>query len=138
MQLWERYYEDTSMPKQIALQKLVNDKNGLKISLSDHNSDDKFVDIIFKDGPVAYRCLDEVEYLKTMNYLNNTYESEYFEDCKIFKVKDSEFMKWIKDESFETFDCELQGCEQYVIFTVKEVIEVLTCSKPELLIYQYC
>ncbi|MDS0526758.1 hypothetical protein NNC19_13785 [Clostridium sp. SHJSY1] len=138
MQVWEKYYEECSMPQRFELEALVNDKNGLKLRLSDYESDNKFVDIIFKDGPVAYRCLDEVEYLKTMNYLNNTYESEYFEDCKIFKVKNSEFMEWIKNESFETFDCESKGCEQYVIFTVKEVIEVITCSKPELLIYQYC
>ncbi|MDS0524319.1 hypothetical protein NNC19_01425 [Clostridium sp. SHJSY1] len=134
MEVWEMGYEDFQMPKELILESLVNNKKGLTLSLSDYYDENRTLDIFFKYGAVAYRCFNEGEYLRTFNYLNGTYGSDFLSKCKIFKVENSRFMNCLKEESVGLFDCKSEGCEQYVIFTVNEVIEVIAYNKPEIII----
>lgn len=80
----------------------------------------------------TYRFTDEGCFLKSLYYLTKQYGESFIQSTSLFKVENSNYLQWFKEESYDAWGVE--NFEHYVIYTQNDVLEVLSPYPPKIII----
>jgi hypothetical protein len=84
---------------------LVSDSfDGFLIQLSDAENEKNKVEIKFWNSVVAYRSTYETYRHHLLVDLNETYGSEFHAEWALFTVKNSDYIKWLSEQSYGISD----------------------------------
>ncbi|WP_137662750.1 hypothetical protein [Enterococcus hulanensis] len=129
-EIWERWTPielDKNMYKASYVQLI--DFEGLEIHLV-FNDTENLLNIKFVHPVLAYQNIDEGRRLKTLEYLSENYDSQFFTDWTLFEVKNSSYLTWFHTESFGINEDE--KVFHYVILTENDVVDILSLYKPRI------
>ncbi|MCG3089810.1 hypothetical protein [Sporosarcina cyprini] len=131
MEHWERWIPINGVPSKLYNDTFIYSKDGILLEFSDEENKRKFV-VKFEDGVLSYRNTDEGALLKTLNYLDQQYGTDFYSEWTLFKVTNSEYISWFLHESSGIY--EPNQVVHYVFFTPNDVIEILTTYTPSVVI----
>ncbi|WP_070121269.1 hypothetical protein [Bacillus marinisedimentorum] len=131
MEHWERWIPIKGLPSRLYNDTFIDNKEGIILEFSDEN-DKKKILVKFDEGVLSYRNTDEGSLLKKLNYLDQQYGTDFYSEWTLFKVKNSEYIKWFLEESSGIY--EPNQLEHYVFLTPNDVIEILTTYTPSIVI----
>lgn len=129
-EIWERWTPielDKNMYKACYVQLI--DFEGLEIHLVFNDTED-LLNIKFVHPVLAYQNIDEGRRLKTLEYLSENYDSQFYTDWTLFEVKNSSYLTWFHTESFGINEDE--NVFHYLILTENDVVDILSLYKPRL------
>ena len=92
LEKWNRWEPIEGIPEKMTMESLCFDKNGTLIVLESEDGDTK-VHILFEDSVLSLRNTDEGRRLKTINFLENMYGTDYYTSWTLFKVTNSTFVQ---------------------------------------------
>lgn len=119
----EKWEPMKDIPEKVYLQALHDDYEGLRIILKGSGNSRTFR-IKFNTN-LGYRNTNESERLKMLDE-----NPEFCGGWALFKVKDSDFIKWIITESNEIVH---EGnIMHYIILTPDDIVEVVSKDNPEI------
>lgn len=127
---WNRWEPIKGLSKNYYCESLIDTPDdGFQIRLFDNNN--KKLQISFPDSVEAYRSTDENFIYETLEYLETHYGKEFYENWTFFKVKNSEYLEWIKKQSGGIF--EIYQLEHYCIWTVNCRIDIINNYDPKII-----
>lgn len=85
--------------------------------------------IINFDSIISYRNTDESYLLKTLN------ERENFSKWPLFKIKNSQYLVWFHEQTYDIYKKQLPEIIHYAFITPNDVVDVLAHHTP-ILIWQ--
>lgn len=100
------------------------------IILEEYENEKKGVRITWDQGPWAFRITYESFCLKLIYDLNQKYGSNFYVNWTFFKVENSEYSKWLSEQSYQVTDS--LKFQHFVIFTPEELIDIVNWSEPKL------
>lgn len=126
---WKYWIPQKNMPLPDDIKKVCADDEGLIITCIDET---KQKNIIFRFlGTIySYRFTDEGCFLKTFDYINKNYKTHFIHGTSLFKVENSKYLKWFKEESYDAWGT--KDFEHYVFYTQNDILEVLSPYPPEI------
>ncbi|MBB4823292.1 hypothetical protein HNO89_000512 [Sporosarcina luteola] len=127
MEHWNKWKPINGMPSKLYNDALIDNKEGITLEFSDEDHKKKIF-VTFEHGVLSYRNTDEGSLLKRLDYLDQQYGTNFYSECTLFKVEDSDYMDWFLDESLGIY--ERSQLEHYVFLTLNDVIEILTTYPP--------
>ncbi|KXG10247.1 hypothetical protein AT864_00838 [Anoxybacillus sp. P3H1B] len=131
MEHWERWIPINGLPSKLHNDTFVDNKEGIILEFSDEKDKKKIV-VKFEEGVLSYRNTDEGSLLKKLNYLDQQYGTDFYSNWTLFKVKNSEYIKWFLEESSGIY--EPNQLEHYVFLTPNDVIEILATYTPSIVV----
>jgi hypothetical protein len=66
-----------------------------------------------------------------LDSLEKTYTKKFYSDWSLFIVKDSEFLKWFNDESYNIYAA--YQINHFVIISGSDIIDILSTYEPEII-----
>lgn len=102
-------------------------EDGFKIHIFDHTG--KKVLISFSNSVEAYRSTDDSFTYETLDFLNNNYGPEFYNNWTFFKIENSEYLEWLKKQSGGTF--EMYSLKHFCIFTINAMIDIAVSYEPD-------
>ena len=133
LEKWNRWEPIEGIPEKMTMESLCFDKNGTLIVLESEDGDTK-VHILFEDSVLSLRNTDEGRRLKTINFLENMYGTDYYTSWTLFKVTNSTFVEWFNEETYNIYAD--YNIEHYVFLTSDEVVEVLSTYSPSVKVFK--
>ncbi|EIT87460.1 hypothetical protein A374_00130 [Fictibacillus macauensis ZFHKF-1] len=127
MELWERWIPIKGLTSRLYNDSFIDNKEGIILEFSDEEDKKKIV-FTFEEGVLSYRNTDEGSLLKKLNELEQQYDTEFYSEWTLFKIKNSEYLKWFLEESSGIY--EPDQIEHYVFLTPNDVIEILATCTP--------
>lgn len=131
MELWKKWIPLGNIPSVLYAKSIVASETGLIITFADE-SNKKEIIFIFNGTLYAYRFTTEGAFLKTLDYLYKHYKTEDFQASCLFTIKNSKYLKWFEEESYDVYD--IKEFEHYVFYTEDGAIEVLSPYAPEIIL----
>ncbi len=129
MEKWHKWMPDGNVPIPDRIESMVDSYEGLKITCTDGTGRKRI--IIFLDGSIyAYRFTDEGCYLNTFHNLCNNYPGDFINSTSLFKVTDSAYRNWFKEESDDVYD--VTTFTHYVVYTMDGAAEILSPYEPKI------
>lgn len=126
MEKWEKWVPKDSMPIPSDIKSVVLDDEGLVITMTDETKKKKFV-FSFEGVVYSYRFTDESCFLRTLDYLKENYDNGLVHGTSLYKVENSKYLGWFKEESYGAYD----NVKHYVFYTADDVLEVLSPYEPQ-------
>lgn len=120
--LSKKYYKES------ASNKILDKINGFTIILADANENSPKIKIYFKDGVYAFHNYIDNFRLLTIDYLEEKYGTDFCANWTFFKVENSEYLKWLLEQSGETPDN--YRLMHYCIITDYEILEIAATHEP--------
>ena len=117
--LSEKYYIDC----------IVDSIEDFSVLLSDYNNEKK-IKIIFKNSVDAYRSTDESYRLKTINDLDKEHGLDFYVKWSFFKVLNSDYIKWLSQESFKISD--YSSFTHFSIVAADSILDIVTNYEPRI------
>lgn len=111
------------------LEKLVDDKNGTLLFFK-RKDDDNTLEVFFEGSILSLRSTDEGRRIKTINFLDEKYGTDFYAKWTFFKVANSSYVEWFNQETYNmyvTYDV-----KHYVFLTPDDVIEILSTYEPNM------
>ena len=133
LEQWNRWEPIEGIPEKMTMESLCFDKNGTLIVLESEDGGTK-VQILFEDSVLSLRNTDEGRRLKTINFLEKMYGTDYYTSWTLFKVTNSTFVEWFNEETYNIYAD--YNIEHYVFLTSDEVVEVLSTYSPSVKVYK--
>jgi hypothetical protein len=127
MEQWEKWCPVIGIPKRIYKESLFDNESGLIITFKAEDNQKKLI-VNFDGIVVSYRNTDEGALIKTLDYLDKNYGQLFYSEWSLFKVQNSTYIQWLKEESLGIY--ESQEIYHYVFYTPDEAIEVLATYTP--------
>lgn len=115
--------DDINLPNQVHFWKLKDSGEGFNILVYSKNSGDEIFEINF-DMALAYKCMDEGDLLSLWKTF--TLSGETF----IYRVLDSDFIKYFHEQSYNTHDAE--DLKHFFIVTTDSCLDVISEYDPEI------
>ncbi|MFC4075493.1 hypothetical protein [Salinithrix halophila] len=129
-EIWERWMPTNDLSPKYYVDSLTDSIDGLKIYLSDSRDEKKKAEVIFDCSVHAYRSTDEGFMLKTINNLDKQHGTHFYSGWTFFKVKNSDYMQWLVNSSFE-----IALSEELIHFSflaVDSVVDVIAAYEPKI------
>lgn len=125
---WTRWEPSANLSKKY-YSKAITDiaDDGFRIQLFDR--DGKKVLVSFPISVEAYRSTDDSFVYDTLDFLDKNYGTEFYAEWTFFKIENSEYLKWMKKQSGEMFEC--YQLQHFCIFTINCMIDVITNYEPK-------
>jgi len=120
IELSGKYYVDS----------ICDAKDGLVITVSDSIHEELKMRIVFKDSVHAYRSTNESYRQKILSELEDKYGTEFYTDWTMFKVGNSEYLKWLSEQSFEISESE--SLTHFSIIAVDSIVDIIATYEPTL------
>lgn len=128
-EIWNRWEPVNNLAKKYYIESIterIDDK--FKILLSDAEDEKKKVLISFPHGVDAHRNTNESYILSTLTSLKTHYGTEFYSDWTFFKVENSEYLKWISEQSYGIYeDCKFT---HFCILAVDSMVDIITNYEP--------
>lgn len=124
---WSQWKLLKGISSKMYLEKLVNDKNGTLLMFKSKDDNDT-VEVLFEDSILSLRSTDEGRRLKTINFLDKKYGTEFYAKWTFFKVSNSSYLEWIHQETYDMYTS--YNVEHYVFLTPDDIVEILSTYEP--------
>ncbi len=102
--------------------------DGFKILLVDAQKESKKVSVLFPHSVHAFRNTDETFRLLTIGYLDENYAPKFYGDWTFFKVENSEYLKWLSEQSHGISDS--YKVIHFSIITDDEILDLAASYEP--------
>ncbi len=109
---------------------VLNDPKTFKIILSDYDNPKSQVIITFEESVASYRDTDETYRYKLICDLGEKYGKEFYINWGLFKVKNSNYIKWLSEQSYgisDHFECN----HHFAILGVNCVLDIIASYEPK-------
>ena len=126
---WIRWEPTSRLSAKYYVESIVDIDEGFKIILYDCKHSEKKTMILFPDSVDAYRRTDESFTLSTLHSLKENYGINFFGDWSFFKIENSEYLDWIKKQSFSI--SESLNFQHFCILASDFMIDIITNYEPE-------
>ncbi len=103
---WTRWLPIEKMGGKYYVDEIKDNMIEFKVIFCNSVEEDKKVSIIFDKWVLAYRSTYESIRQKTINSLYEKYGIDFFSECTFFKVRNSEYIEWVSEQSYGVFDSE--------------------------------
>ena len=130
-EIWIKWEPTIKLSEKFIISRLIDDKNGFRIVCYDEIKKYK-IQIFFKDSVLSYRSSDEGKRIKTLNLLAEKYGKDFFSKWSIFIVKNSEYIKWFNEESYNIYS--EYKIMHFVFIAINDIVEILSTYIPEIII----
>jgi hypothetical protein len=127
MEEWESWIPQQGLSGNLYNEKILDCKEGLILEFRDEDFERKII-FTFDGIILSYRVTDEGCLLKRLYSLLDRYGDSFFSKGSLFKVKNSDYLKWFLEESRGIYT--QSDVEHYVFYTPDEAIEVLSTYEP--------
>ncbi len=129
MTKWKKWMPMDGIPSTMYMESLVDDREGVVLSLKDDRSDKKKLTVNFEGGVLSYKNTDEGSLLGMLHYLDQHYGADFYSNWTLFEVENSEYIDWFLRESSGIYSKE--KIKHYVFLTSDDVIEILSTYPPK-------
>ncbi|WP_283610438.1 hypothetical protein [Faecalispora anaeroviscerum] len=127
---WEKWESREKINNKYYVDSICDSKEGFIITLSDSENESEKVQVVFPESVHAYRSTNESYRQKIITDLDCKYGSEFYSKWTIFKVDQSEYLKWLSDQSYEISDSE--SLHHFSIIAVDSVVDIIAAYEPEI------
>lgn len=110
------------------IESLTDNIEGFRVILADSAGNSSKISMSFTNGVSAFRSSEEGFRLSTISYLDKKYGGEFYSDWTFFKVENSEYLKWLSEQSGGISD--LYTVKQYSLITDDEILDIVTSYEP--------
>ena len=101
---WTRWYpSEVSLAPKYHIDTIIHDLDNFRMLLTDKQNEKQQVWVIFEHSIDIFRNTDESYCLKTITMLTEKHGKEFYTEWTFFKVENSEYLRWIFEQSLETF-----------------------------------
>ncbi len=132
---WERWEPVEGLAKNYYAEKVVEDYDGLSIILIDNDNNAHKILFQVEQAALAYRISYEGFRVKLFRELREKYGSEFHASWTFFKVNDSEYVKWIDQESdtiASHWSSTINPLQHICLMTMEAVIDVISYGEPKI------
>ncbi len=98
---WTKWEPITGLANKYYIDAVLDSADGFIVFLSTDDESDKRVKVTFEDAVYAYRSTDDSLRRKIVAQLSDKYGKEFCEDWTFFKVNNSDYLKWLFEQSEE-------------------------------------
>ena len=125
---WEVWEPVQAVGDDYAILDVRDTNNGFILDLLNRSDNKKSLRIRYS-AVWAYRSTYESFRQKTTHEVCQKYGSDFFAGKTFFKIKDSMYLKWLSEESYEITDD--LSITHFVFFDSEEIVDVISGSEPE-------
>jgi len=123
---WIRWHSLTELAEKYYFESVLYIKKDFIILMSERNNRKNMVKITFKKSVRSYKYTDETYTLYHTIMKNELYGSSFYGDWTFFKVYNSDYLEWIKDQSKNS----LSGLTHFSLITPLSVLDIIATSEP--------
>ncbi len=130
MEIWEKWVPVEGIFSRFYIDTIENNTEGVFITLKNNNLK-KSIEIIF-DGSMYSDCVTQRDgFLKKISELKKKYGTVFCNDWSLFKVENSDYLQWLKEESYGVYagDGEYK-MRHFVILGSNLIFEILAPYEP--------
>ena len=124
---WAKWEPLEGVSSKMYIEKLVNDKNGTLLVFKSEDDNDT-IQVLFQNSILSLRSTDEGRRLKTINFLEEKYGTDFYAKWTFFKVANSTYVEWFNQETYDIYTS--YNIEHYVFMTSDDVVEILSTYEP--------
>lgn len=125
---WSRWEPINNLSKKYYVESITDSiTDGFKIILINDQNPEKKVLLSWPNTVYAYRSTYESFTLLTLHNLSENYGTEFY-DWTFFKIENSEYLKWISEQSYEI--TESLNFIHFCIYGTESMVEILDNSEP--------
>ena len=126
---WIRWEPISGLADKYEIESISDTFDRFTVILSDLKDEEKKVKVTFEGSVDAYRAVNESFRLKTFSELHEKYGVDFYGWWTFFKVADSEYLKWLSEQSYGISDA--YSMIHFSFFGVETVLDVLTNYEPK-------
>lgn len=127
---WTRWEPINGLEGQYAIKTLIDDTEAFTLHLFKWDNPNKKVLIKFDGIICSYRSTDETYRYKLIEYLEEKYGSNFYKDWTFFKVNNSNYVKWLSEESCSISD-HFSCTEHFSILGIDCVFDIIASYEPK-------
>ncbi|MBI9052076.1 MAG: hypothetical protein JEZ00_21860 [Anaerolineaceae bacterium] len=101
---WIKWEPIQGLSRHYYVDLIIDSFDGFFVVLTDAENENKKIEIKFLDSVKAYRSTDEVYRIHLVSTLRETHGEEFINEWALFKVKNSDYKKWLTKQSYDFFD----------------------------------
>lgn len=124
---WSKWKLSEKTLSKMYIEKLVNDKNGTLLIFKSEDEKDT-IEVLFDGSILSLRSTDEGKRLRTINFLEEKYGTDFYANWTFFKVKNSSYVEWFNQETYNIYATYDIG--HYVFLTPDDIVEILSTYDP--------
>jgi len=125
---WTRWEPIAGLSQKYYIESISDTIEGFKILLFDANDREKKILVSFPNSVDAYRSTDESYILLTVSNLDKVYGDKFYGEWTFFKIKNSEYLKWISVQSYSSSD--FFNFTHFCFLATDSVVDVVTNYEP--------
>ncbi len=127
---WSKWECQITVFRKCYVDSIADTIDGLVIILSDSVHEEQKLRIVFRESVHAYRSTNESYRQKKLYELKSKYGSEFYSEWSTFKVIESEYLKWLSEQSYKI--SEMESLIHFSIIAVDSIVDVLASYEPTL------
>jgi hypothetical protein len=125
---WIQWKPIEKLSSKYYIDSVIDMIDSFKIILSNAKSEKEKIEIIFFEGVDAYTRVEESFRVKVIHELDKKYGTEFYGDWTFFKVNNSEYIKWLSDQSYEWSDT--RQFTHFCLVTADAILDVIADYEP--------
>ena len=122
---WTRWEPIDNLQSKYYLVFIIDDEDGLKLIFE---SNYRKLKIFFENGVSSYIKTDEALRSALIKTFNKNYEPSFYGDWTFFKVENSQYLKWLSDQSNTLSD--YYKLNHFACVTDEFIIDIAASGEP--------
>ncbi len=127
---WERWEPVSGLAKKYYVEKIEELDEAFSISLVDYNNDSNKILLDFNYLVDSYRSVYGTFRHKLIVELDEKYGSDFYGHWTFFKVNNSEYLKWLNQESY-TITSSL-SLIHFSLIAIDAVVDIIAYDEPKI------
>ena len=129
-EMWIKWKPIEGLAPKYDVDLAVDTMDSFKIVLSEMDSPQKRLEVYFDSGVDVYRLTDESYWRNSLHEIDEKYGEDFYGKWTFFKVKNSSYLSWLSEESFEISAS--RDFTHFAFLAVNSVLEVITNYEPKI------
>jgi hypothetical protein len=126
---WIRWNPIGGLAKKYYLDSILYKERELIILLAEEKNERNKVQVIFNNSIKSYKHTEETSTLKTISDIDEKYGGDFYAYWTFFKIQNSDYLKWILEQSLETSYDKL-ALFHFSFITPISILDVISKSDP--------
>lgn len=126
---WVQWKPLENLANKYSVKLMTMSMRDFKILLIDTDADTPDVSIVFSYPINTFRNSEEAFRLQTIGYLNENYGGDFYSTWSLFKVENSEYLKWLSEQSGGLSD--FYKMIHFCIITDDEIFDFVASDEPK-------
>lgn len=124
MEKWIKWEPLEEIKGKFYIDAICDDINGLRFALSNEKAK---IEVIFNGFVASYRSIEEGYKQKAIYEMQGDYDSSYFRNASFFIIKNSEYIAWLCEESYDIYT---RNLIHFVICEYNSFVDIITTEEP--------